>query len=296
VTFRTKTTFNVTAETERIEMKLDESPPSRWTLDDVMISEENDPQSAFSGFAELAASVDVLIERVAFGPLWIHVECRSECSSVGILRATDETPLRRLPRRVEILFAGFEDRAKQGRTVLLPLAGTVSAGRPIGIETGGTTAILRAGQVTMLGRSVFRENIFEAGAFALAAGDQFKVEGPTLGFVVADERPALTAAYRVVSDVGTVIRPGGGEYPVSASILGRLLADDWFRALAGALGLFGGVATFVQLVLEIKNRERESAQSAGESHGHVGEADGDSPEAVGAIKSSLRTDTDALGS
>jgi hypothetical protein len=246
------TTFNVTAETERVEMTLLEPAPSRWTLEAVAIDEDdNRTEASFSGFLELAPQTRVLIQRVALGPLWIHVECLPGCASAGRLLGEDETPIRPLPRRIDVHVSELEERARRGTTVLLPLAGTVSAGRTIGIETGGTTAMLRNGRVSMLGRSVFREDIFEAGAITLEAGDQFDVAGQTLGFVVADERPAMTAAYRAIARTGTVVRPGGGTYTVSASLLGRLFSDDLFRALSALLALAAGIATVVGFGVQV---------------------------------------------
>jgi len=260
-----QTTFNVTAETERVEMTLLEPAPSRWTLESVAIEEDDTPtEVSFSGFLELASQTRVLIQRVALGPLWIHAECLPGCASAGRLLGVDETLIRALPRRIDVHVSELDERARKGTSVLLPLAGTVSAGRTIGIETGGTTASLRNGRVSMLGRSIFREDIFEAGAITLEAGDQFDVAGQTLGFVVADERPALTAAYRVIARTGTVIRPGGGTYTVSASLLGRLFSDDLFRALSALLALAAGITTVVGFAVQVWPRPAARGKTTGQ--------------------------------
>src|SRR4051794_12898183 len=83
---RHETTFNVTAETERLQMILTESPSSRWPFDDVAISEDDEEkETGFSGFLELAPQTRVLIERVALGPMLIHIECSPGCTKAGRL-------------------------------------------------------------------------------------------------------------------------------------------------------------------------------------------------------------------
>jgi hypothetical protein len=240
------TTFNVTAETERVEMTLDQAPPSRWNFEAVAIKDGDlviDP--SYRGDLELAAATQVIIERIAAGPLRIFVQCLAQCTSGGRLIPLDDGVRTALPKQFDLEVNDPEERARRGQTIVLPLSGRVRVGRTIGIETGATTAMLRSGRVTMLGRSVFRHNVFEAGGLSLEAGDQFVVTGESVGVAVVDERPALTAAYRVIATSGQVVRPGGGGYRVAASTLGQLFNDELFLALSALFALSAGVVEVI---------------------------------------------------
>jgi hypothetical protein len=264
------TTFNVTARTERLEMKVSEQPISRWYVDKAEIFEDNNSsEERFSGSIELAHPVTVMMERVAYGDLWIHIECIvspgavEECHS-GILYSETEDRIRSLKSDVDIYFTGIRDRADKGETILLPVSGEVMVGRTSGI---GTTAILRSGKVSMLGRSVFRSNAFEAGSVELNLGDRFHVtdidpDSTTLGFVLADQAPGLTAAYRIVGSAGSVTRPGGGMYTVTTSVYQRFLSDTVFRVLAGILITIAAIAQLGSFVIDAWNGWKEFFGSA----------------------------------
>ncbi|MEZ5320102.1 MAG: hypothetical protein R2752_22060 [Vicinamibacterales bacterium] len=250
------TTFNVTVQTERVEFRRPVASPARWVIDDVTLVDGDDEHPGLSGSVEFGAPIRGFIERVAFGDVWGHFECEAPCTSVGRLYDDLDQFVRPLQSVVEIFIADLPARANAGRTVLIPLAGEVVSGRSVGIEVSGTTAVLREGTVSLLDRTAFGNNIFEARRVELSAGDQFQVaepdpDAPTLGFILADERPALTAAYRVVGRRGTVVRPGGGSYTISASALGRLFGDDLFRAISAVLAVLGTFATIAAVIVAL---------------------------------------------
>ena len=246
------TTFNVTAQTERVEMTLDEAPPSRWNLEDVAIKDGDlDIDPSYRGDLELAERTQVIIERIAAGPLRVFVQCLAQCTSAGRLIPLNDSLRTTLPKQFDLEVSDPEARARRGQTIVLPLSGRVLVGRTIGIETGATTAMLRTGRVTMLGRSIFRDNVFEAGSLSLEAGDQFVVRGDSVGVAVVDERAALTAAYRVIATSGQVVRPGGGGFGVAASTLGQLFNDDLFLAISALLALGAGTVEVAGFLMKV---------------------------------------------
>lgn len=111
----------------------------------------------------------------------------------------------------------------------------------------------------MLGYSIFSRNVFEAGSVELHAGDQFKIDdaaSPALGFVVADERPALTAAYQVAARKASII--GGTLYPVS--LLNRILNDHLFQGISVFFGMLVVVATLLTFLLSWRYFYREAVK------------------------------------
>ncbi len=266
------TTFDVIAQTERLEFTSEQSkhkPQSRWTFEHIEVTESDSTSPfTFTGEFEPADSVKVVVDRVALGPLWIHVDAVGQESSAGNFYTEDGEFDRKAAKSVDLVIADISSRANSGETVVIPVTGMVSLGRTVGIETPGSTAILRSGKVTMLERSLFEGNIFEADSVVLDAGAMFKVDdpaSPALGFIVADERPAFTAAYRVVGNKASVTRAGGGVYPLSVSFLKRLLYDHFFQALSLFFGVLVVIATLLNVLLDWRIFRRESMSCGGEA-------------------------------
>jgi uncharacterized protein YjbI with pentapeptide repeats len=280
------TTFNVTVDTERITYTTVGEPPSRIVLDSVEVFSETFAESAgslspFIGSFQVGPSAKVEIQRIGLGGLSIIVEAY-ETGSAG--RFFDEAgePAGEAGSFVEFYVDDPSSRALEGQSAIIPLAGEVFPGRKVGIETRGTTAILRSGKVTMIGRSIFwglNDKIFEAGSVNLDMGDQFFVDTPqseAFGFAVVNERPAMTAAYRVVGRRAHVVRPGPNAsssskvagYPVSISFLDRLLHDPIFQVLSlffGGLVALTTIGSFVVKWLTYRGRSflRQDSQAVG---------------------------------
>ena len=105
-------------------------------------------------------------------------------------------------------------------------------------------------------RNIFGDGVFDGGSAVLDIGDRFEVtdvdeESETLGFVVVDERPAMTAAYRVNGRNAAVYRPGGGSYAVSTTAFARLIGDPVFRVLAGLLAILAAAAQIHVSIAEL---------------------------------------------
>jgi hypothetical protein len=269
-----ETTFTVAAETERVTMTLNHQVPWRWNLDKVRLR-QREKEEVFTGSLKLGAPVEVLIERVAMGTLWIRAEHRpapgrAACEP-GTLFGTDEEAAARTSCDVDILIPDVPARAGRGETLILMLVGRIAAGRPVGFETRGSgTALLRSGRVSMRETSIFGSNVYETGGVELDAGDFFRVKHdaaaatdnartaePARGFVVLDERPAMRTAFRAVGREGVVERPGGGEYPLSSPLLRRFLEDDLFQVLSALLAGFFGVITLVASIIQAWGVVRE---------------------------------------
>ena len=236
------TSFNVTAHTERLLFRTGPASDAVFDLSDVSVFDgSTDERQSFDGQFRVATGVEVRVERIALGPLRIALES-TDGKAAGTYLRNDE-PVGQAGPYVEFSVADPPGRAREGRTVLVPVTGVVEPGRNVGGGGGGTTSILRSGKVAMLGRSIFSQwfapngQVFNAGSISLDAGDQFRVVGaetPAYGFVVVDERPGMIAAYRVQGRQGVVSRPGPtvSGYSVSVSFLERILNDRLFRALS----------------------------------------------------------------
>ena len=254
--------FNVEAQTERLDIEIRGVVPFQWPLHEVQLVEGSGvplvfaKEKTFTGSIEIEPPVKVLIERVALGPLTIDIE-NTAGGSAGQLYENDEA-LRRAGRVVHITIPNLPRRAVEGRTIILTLIGEVKTGRPIGGETRATTSLLRSGTLTMLARPIFGDAMFQAARIELHAGDHFAIgpqaadEAPpsAVGFVLADERPALTALYRIVGRRAQITRAVGSQLPVEAPLVSRFIHDKVLKTIVQVIAFVAALATFVSSLLQ----------------------------------------------
>ena len=250
--------FNVTVTTERLAFDRPIPSQQRWTFQGARLETAGRITPGFTGSIELDKPVRGFIERIGEGPLWVHVECTSPPScETGRVFSDKDVVLFVAGPTLDIWIGNVKQAAERGITTVLTLSGTIAPGREVGVETLGSTAILREGSVAVLVETAFGTDRFEARREPLDAGDLFRIVDPdpdyqTDGFVVADERPALTAAYRVGGGRGYRQRPGGGGYYVAATTYQRILHDEFFQMLSGGLVILAGLAAVGQLAAVLK--------------------------------------------
>jgi hypothetical protein len=250
--------FNVTVTTERLAFEREAASPRRWTFQRARIDTAGRVTPGFTGSIELAAPVRGFIERIGEGPLWVHVECTpaATCKTGRVFDDKDSLLFAAGPT-LDVWIADVKQAAERGITTVLTLSGTITPGREVGVETLGSTAILRAGTVAVLVETAFGKEMFEARRELLEAGDLLRVVNadatvPTDGFVVADERSALTAAYRVAGERAHRQRPGGGGYDFAATMYQRVFHDEFFQMLSGVLVFLAGLAAVGQLATSLR--------------------------------------------
>jgi hypothetical protein len=242
---RVTSTFDVSAETEWVEFLPGPQPRSDWFLQDAWLL-VGDDTIAISGALSLGDSVSVVVERRALGPLWLKLTGGGSNEHIGEI--TQETgapvPLRGF---VEIQVPDLEERARRGAPVVLPVKGTLVAGRSVDIETAPSPARLRSGKVTTFGNSIFGwGSVFPAGNVDLAPGDEVAIvaqQSPAYGMIAADERPALSVGYRAIANRVEVRRPGGTQHTIGTTLYARLRADEVLQAWWIAFGVVIFLAT-----------------------------------------------------
>lgn len=229
-------TFSLSAQTESIRFTTGESPVPSWQLKDVSVFNRGprEGSSKFTGSLSLGSGVDVEIERISGGPL--KIECRArpgpyrsgaeqsiDQQTVAMLTSTDEQSARAVKGRLIMRVDDIEQRAKSGDSLLLAMVGDIVLG-----GNGLQAAPLRSGTVLILGKTLVRNELFEGGRAILEVGDVFSTPRPVgaaVGFVLADERPALTASFRVVATEGEVFRFASQGYKIGLTPLGRIKSD-----------------------------------------------------------------------
>ncbi|MEO5358325.1 MAG: formylglycine-generating enzyme family protein [Nitrospirae bacterium YQR-1] len=244
------TTFSITAQVERVEFITDDNQSIEWSLKNSVILENGDDSSkrTFTGLLTIETASNVIVERVSNGPLTISINSMQDNKTVGTFLSENDLTSTQAGKKIGITIDNITKYVNNGQTILLPIIGKdVRLGITIWNRLRGSTAILRSGKVTMLGKTILSD-VFNVGENTLDAGDQIKVEDEeslSYGFVLLDERAAMTASYRAIGKQAKITRPGGHNYSISTTIYNRLMKDTFVIALWAILGAIIAAYTFL---------------------------------------------------
>lgn len=273
---RISTTFDITAESEYVRYSPETSPSQHWVLDSASLFGAGDTTGTIvSGTLQFTDPVQVTIERRSLGPLLLEIEptpARQRAAvgggsplRVGVFNARSG-PSRPLYDNVVIEVPNIEERSRRGSPIAFAVQGSLQIGRSVQREGDPNLALLRSGKVTKFVESVFGNSAFAAGSSDLNVGDQVMIEAsrsPELGLIRADERPALTVAYRAIARSVDVGRPGGGHYKIRMSIAERALADPVLQGWWATLGLLLGAHAVLRLTDRKSNTSGKKSHEAG---------------------------------
>jgi hypothetical protein len=255
-----KTTFDITAEAESLTFTPHVNSGVEWELDGVRLRRSStDTGTVVSGTLALSDSVRVLIERKSLGPLRLQLEPRySEGVNASLGSFTLDSVTRIELRTVAFVEIGdLQERVQAGRPVVLFGKGDMTIGWVPNLTPDLSQPLLRSGTIRMVGKSWFRGTSFSAGTEELRAGDKIEIAKPLstgVGFISADERPALTISFRTIARSATVTRPGGGTPQVSTSLSSARFGDPMLKAGYAVLVLIGAALFKAK---EIRDKLRE---------------------------------------
>lgn len=250
------TTFNVSVTTERIEFKTTDENNSRIPLNNVYVyNYEGDSLGKYNGTFHISEGSKVIAERISNGALTIQVENEAKKSS-GILYDTQDKIINEADSFIEFYIPKPSERAIKGENIIIPFSGDVVLGRAVNYESYAyNPALVRNGKITMIGKSLFANHFFESGTYDLNIGDQFVIEqakSKAYGFVVVNENPAMSAAYRVVGKKGRIVTPGPVNeetgYFISTTFLSRFLYDSFFQSLSWAFACIIFISTALTFI------------------------------------------------
>ncbi|GAB2777475.1 hypothetical protein GCM10010465_25290 [Actinomadura fibrosa] len=264
------TTFDVVAKTERAEFRNDSL--YQFEVKDAYISGFGDGtliDTFFSGSFRPADSVKIVIERIGFGPLTVEL-ITGQSESTGKFY-NDEEFIEDAGFYTTFYLDDIGHRMNNGDTFLMAFrSDSISIGKDP-IEGEGSSAILRSGEIQLLGESVlgkkFGGDIFPAGNHSLSPGYQFTIEdakGSAHGFITVNDEPGFILAYKQRGVRGIIVPPGPSVsfktqgFPIYVSFLDRFLKDPLFKSLSILFGGLAILAGFFTLLFEYKNYVKDA--------------------------------------
>lgn len=254
------TTFNVTVNTERIDYTTLDKNNSRLILTGAELADMDSILSEnFDGSIDLNSNVKVTIERIALGPISIIIESENSESIGKVYNGQDGKLFHTAKDFLEVYVYDIVKKTEEGQTYIYSIDGDVNIGRSVNFEIfGESTALLRGGEVKMIGKSKFSNDYFEAGSKELNLGDRLvfdEIQSKIFGFVTINEKSGMQAAYRVTSKEARVIKPGpqneNNGYLISASMLDRFSKDRLFIGVSIIVGALIAFLTLITLGIEV---------------------------------------------
>ena len=260
-------TFSISVKTELIKFETIDDNNSKIPLYNVKqlnnYNETTYQKERIDGTFEVADSTVTSIERIANGDVFITIESLSG-KSVGTFYSADGDEINEQAGEfVEFYIDSIVNRVDRGETIIIPVTGKIDIGRSINYEIhGNSTAIVRSGKVTVIGKSIFGGNYFKSDSYDLNIGDQFSVKNPkskAYGFVTINEESGMAAAYKIIGKRGSIITPGpiddNSGYEVSTSLLSRFLNDPIIKGVLLAFAILGTMATVLPIFQEVYKRK-----------------------------------------
>ena len=266
------TIFVVTLQTESVHFASGSAPISSWGLRDVLIHSlapnlETDSTWMFSGSFQLAAFVDVTVERIAHGPVTIAMEANNAKRSAGEFSNDREIRVGEAGEIIDFVITDLDARADSGITFVIPLTVHPSFEPASRFDPEGNTPLLRAGKIRLLGISVIGKKLFMVDEVVLEPGDQIRIEepdSPTSGFIAANERPGLNVVYHVRARKLEIVRPGPHSYEISTTLWDQLRYDPVVSlisamvvAISVLIVVFSGIITIWLVVKDLKSQNNE---------------------------------------
>jgi hypothetical protein len=253
------TIFNITANTERLELTVSDNNNSSWNFNGVNILDVygNYLHKNFAGSVVLSANSTIRIDRNASGPAFITIENRKSKTLCTIKSDADLSSKEIKANFIEFEVDSIVDKSTKGITHVLPIKGFVKLGGDTDYEINGeSTAVLKEGTVSMQGVSSIRRNeYFRAGTEQLNLGDElvFRNNPIAIGFVLIGEKSGLEVSYRVEAREAVVIRPGYEKsgYKISATLLDKFLNDRSFQTLSLLTGAIIVLITLLTFGMDI---------------------------------------------
>lgn len=226
---RVTTTFDLAAETEIVMLRPRAADQQEWKFEKVRLTQRigDSVGRIVSGRLTFADSVNVRVERLSQGPMYITMEPRGSRPALGTFELDSAQDIH-LAVYATITITDVESRARSGNPIVLPVSSPLQVGRSPDAGSDQPIPLLRGGSVAMLGVSVLRSKSFSSGTAELRPGDAFTIAFPlsdSRGFIAADERPAMSVAYRADARSASVIRPGGNAPRLGNSLYTYLRAD-----------------------------------------------------------------------
>ncbi|MBL8643082.1 MAG: hypothetical protein JNK21_04045 [Rhodospirillaceae bacterium] len=260
--FEWDASYSVVAETQYLEVGDIEAVQPAWIVEAAEIEGADGVVAPFSGRVRFPPHSRLLVERIGEEPPAVTVlpPAGAEAETFVLLEPTEgaQTAKLRLPA-----FLSFNACTSASPQSVLPIAGSLVLGKEVGDQAEGRAPILRTGSVKVLGRELLSPNRFEAGAWALDAGDRLSFDylpdrGQLgAGFLKLGCDPNIAVTYHAPARMAVVSRFGAAGYAIKPLLWSRLMSDSFYQR---SFILYSTIAPLLVMgILAVFRVKRQSA-------------------------------------
>lgn len=232
-------TYVASANTEWVKIISLKPGVSKWYIESVdVMSPCNGEWENFSGLISIQSPFEISIERISGGPMQIKIKNASELKNQIVAKLqSDETDTDSFAKECLLIRVdNLIERAKKGKTIVLPTDGYMEIGQEVRHETQSKIPVLKYGKVQVIGETLYGKDIYDARTITLNIGDHFSVIDPEAGncLVVADQQPGLSAVSYTLGKRAYVQRFGTKGFKIGSSLWVRIEKDPVIKALVAA--------------------------------------------------------------
>ena len=254
------TTFNLSANTEQVEIVTQKHLELNWFFEDVILKEKLTPRDTivrFSGFIKVPINSRITILRKGFGDVFIKFnKIPNSDFSVDLYNKSFD-PYKTLTEDFTILIDSIQEKSLLGNTIVMPLNGLRgefrTAPTPKSNESSANIPILRSGKVKLMKQSLLNTGLIENDSFDLQLGDQFifnDAEHLAYGFIAINEKPNLSISYNVSGNNAVINKPGDVRRNISVSIINQIINDKMLSFISIFIGALFALITLLSFYID----------------------------------------------
>lgn len=264
-TFRQGTSFNVSVVTEELRVETQDTPMSKWPVNNVTMSRTcpDDPDDVktenFSGTVAVVPDTEIIFTRITQGDLVVKMK-NSNRKKTALLTDEEEEPAGTLSDCSYFSIKGTTDRVTKGETIVLPVTGKIHVGNEIRFLSHHITPVLYNGNISIIDKTFILNENYSVGPFELEMGDSFIVKNqkvPSQGFISVNQDSAINLVFRAQGSHGLIKRYQSEAYELRNSIWSKLYQDEALSGIWMVVLLFLGIIrTYLKITVEDYKNEK----------------------------------------
>jgi hypothetical protein len=233
-----------------------------------LFSNNKTPLKIESGFLKLKENTVLIIEWISEDIITFTLKNPNKSEALGSLDFGDEDTVF-IFNEDNISFQYMSEFRLTHGSIIIPFRGSIRVGKNVGHQgTFNGYGILKSGEISMIGKSLFQDRYFDAGKYQLSLGDEViinsETESESSGVIYIGKENALLVNYRIVAQKAWIKKAGAvdndAKFQISTSLLTRFVKDQLFKTLSLTFASLIGIFTLAGFIKKIYSNSLLSLQ------------------------------------
>ncbi|MEO9484580.1 MAG: hypothetical protein ABJG47_14075 [Ekhidna sp.] len=250
------TTYSVNAITEIVEVQTSDQIGVQFDLSGATIYlDDADSIYIHNGFLALNKNVKFTVEWISDELVIFSFDKNDASRTIGAITYGNDRSVD-LHRDDIISIQELTLNRMTNGAIIIPFLGDVKAGRNVGhLGAYSDYGVLKSGEITMIGKSIWQNKYFEADKYELSLGDEvlmYDAQSEASGLIYIGDEGGLRVSYRIVALKAWIKKPGAVDnetkFQISTSLLNRFLNDQLFKTLSLTIAFLIGLFTLLEFI------------------------------------------------